>query len=64
MAEEYNPKNCEERHHFINKGFEKMDIRLKKVENRFLAIMTILVVNLLGVIGTLALSYLKLKGGP
>jgi len=64
MSEDFNSELCKERHKFINKGFDKMDTRLKKVENRFFAIMTVLVINLFGVIGTLALSYIKLKGGP
>ena len=50
MEGEYNKELCDERHHFITKGFEKMDIRLKKVENRFLAIITTVLLTLVGVI--------------
>jgi len=58
--EEYNPKLCNERHGYIDKGFNKMDLRLKKVENRFLAIMTVLMLNLLGVASSLALIVIKI----
>lgn len=67
---EYNQGLCEERHHTIDKAFGyfkdeigKHDMRIKKVENRFLAIMTALVLNLLGVVGTLAVLLLRSKGG-
>lgn len=63
MAENYNAELCEERHKYIGIGFERIDMRLKKVENRFLAIMTALVLNLLGVVGTLAVLLLRTKGG-
>ena len=48
-GKQYNHDLCEERH----KGVDKMDARLKKVENRFIAIMTILIANLIGVICTM-----------
>lgn len=51
--EEFNPKLCAERHLLIMARDTVTDTRLKKVENRFLAIMTALVLNLLGVITTL-----------
>ena len=58
--DEFNSELCTERHKFIVDAFDKTDGRLKKVENRFLAIMTALILNLLGVIGVLLTLY---KGG-
>lgn len=51
---EYNYALCEERHEKISKEFDNMDTRIKKVENRFIAIMTALILNLLGVVATLS----------
>ena len=47
---QYNHDLCEERHEFIPKEFTEVKARLKKVENRFIAIMTVLITNLIGVI--------------
>jgi len=66
----FNPELCQERHEFITRKFDdtddkinkaeaKMDARIKKVENRFLIIMTILVSNLIGVICTLGVLLVK-----
>jgi len=46
----YNHDLCEERHRYVDKEFVDMDGRIRKVENRFLAIITALVLNLVGVI--------------
>ena len=56
---QFNPELCHERHEFITREFGDMDIRIKKVENRFLAIMTTLVINLIGIICTLGLLLIK-----
>jgi len=62
MAErQYNYELCEERHGNITEAFQRQGERIGKVENRFLAIMTILVVNLLGIVGTLAVLLLRLN---
>ena len=50
MGKEFNHALCEERHEKIGQWEIKMDKRMKSVENRFLAIMTALVLNLTGVI--------------
>ena len=54
MTGEFNHDLCEERHDFIEKKFDKHDKRIKKAENRFLTILTMLVMNLLGVVVILA----------
>lgn len=53
VDKQFNYDLCEERHGFIKGAFGDMNNRIKKVENRFLVIMTTLVINLLGVICTL-----------
>lgn len=53
MDETFNPRLCENRHEHIGRAFERLDARMIKIENRFLAIITILIMNLLGVAGTL-----------
>ncbi|NNF99490.1 MAG: hypothetical protein HKM93_08940 [Desulfobacteraceae bacterium] len=55
----YNHKLCEERHRHIEKTEDAMFTRLKKVENRFLALMTMLSMNLVGIIGVLVTLILK-----
>ena len=59
----FNSELCTERHGFITTEFAKTVARLKKVENRFLAIMTALVLNLLGVVVTLLVILSQAKGG-
>ena len=54
---EYNQELCEDRHKRIPKEFKEMKDRLKKVENRFIAIMTVLIANLIGVICTMGLMW-------
>ena len=49
MTGEYNPELCNERHGDIKAMITEIFSRLKKVENRFLAMMTLLIANLLGV---------------
>lgn len=61
MSTEYNAEWCKERHENIEKAFKYLDGRLKKVENRFLAMITILIMNLVGVIASLAVLVLKLQ---
>ena len=58
--EQYNFALCEERHKYIKDGQIIMDARMKKVENRFLTIVTTLALNLIGVISILAVLLLKL----
>ena len=51
MAEqEYNHDLCEERHSYLKTWCEEASNRMKKVENRFLAMMTTLCLNLIVVI--------------
>ena len=59
MADNFNKDLCEERHRFITGEFENMNNRLKKVENRFLVIMTTLSLTLIGVIANLLIQLLK-----
>lgn len=56
---DYNHDLCEERHGFIATEFAKHDGRIKKVENRFLAIITTLTLNLVGVIAILLITLSK-----
>lgn len=56
---DYNYDLCEERHGFITAEFAKHDWRIKKVENRFLAIITTLTLNLVGVIAILVINLTK-----
>jgi len=58
--EDYNFKLCEERHEDIKEAFKKMDSRMHKVENRFLIILTALIVNLLGVVSSLVILLFKM----
>jgi hypothetical protein len=51
--DEFNLDLCTERHGNIKIEFNRTDTRLKKVENRFLMIITALALNLLGVVATL-----------
>ncbi len=53
MDGKYNHDLCEERHEFIPKEFEKVWIKIKQLENRFLVILTLLIANLLGVVAVL-----------
>jgi len=62
-VDKFNSELCTERHGFITTEFARTDVRLKKVENRFLAIMTALVLNLLGVVATLLVILSQAKGG-
>jgi len=59
MSTSYNSELCDERHIFITRAFDKYDVRIKKVENRFIAILATLVANLLGVIGVLAVLLVR-----
>ena len=52
---DFNHDLCEERHRKIDKGFGDMDNRVGKVENRFIAIITTLALNLIGVIALLVI---------
>lgn len=53
MDDKYNYKLCEDRHKRIPKEFEKVWIKIKQLENRFLVILTLLIANLLGVVAVL-----------
>lgn len=53
-AKEYNYALCEERHETIKTESTEMFDRLKKIENRFLVIVTLLIANLMGIIGMIA----------
>ena len=57
--EGFNPELCDERHGDIKAMFKEIFLRLKKVENRFLAIMTALVFNLFGIVGILIAVLVK-----
>ena len=46
----YISKLCDERHTHIDQTLGGLDERIKKVENRFIAILTALCLNLLGVL--------------
>lgn len=54
-AEDYNKELCDERHVRLDKWCIKLEVRMKVVENRFLALVTLLIANLLGVIATLVI---------
>ncbi len=53
MTEPYIRELCDERHGTLDKWCNKVEARLKAVENRFLAMLTLLIANLLGVATTL-----------
>ena len=59
MVDGFNKKLCDERHDFIVTSFEKISSRLDRVEDRFLVIMTTLVITLVGVIANLVMQMLK-----
>ena len=61
-VDEFNSELCTERHDYIKTTFNKTDARLKKVENRFLAIMTALALNLFGVVLTLIIILVRTQG--
>ncbi len=50
---EYNHELCQDRHSRIPKEFEKVGNKIKGIENRFLITITLLLANLLGIIGVL-----------
>ena len=55
----FNFRLCEKRHNDIEDDMNNLISRLKSVENRFLAMITLLVTNLAGVIVILASLLLK-----
>jgi hypothetical protein len=70
MLDGYNKELCDERHEFIQnafseikkdskEAFEKVDARLKIIDARFIAIMTALVVTLVGVAANLLVQLVK-----
>ena len=59
MTETFNKELCDEKHGTLNEWCNKLEIRVKSVENRFLAMVTLLVFNLLGVAGTLLILLAK-----
>ena len=60
MVDAYNANWCADKHKHIDEELGKCDKRLSKVENRFLAMITILIMNLLGIIGTLSIILIKM----
>lgn len=56
MTYEFNKALCEERHRVINEEIDNVDKRVKIIENRFLAIMTALVLTLVGVVANLLIQ--------
>ena len=62
--DEFNTELCTERHEYIEKSFDSFDKRLKKVENRFLALITLLIGNLIGVIAVLGVLLIKFNKIP
>lgn len=59
METKFNYDLCEERHERIEKDMADRNRRLEKVENRFIVLLTLLVFNLLGVLGTLFVQLTK-----
>ncbi len=53
---QYNHELCQERHELIPKELEKVWLKIKQLENRFLIIVTMLVANLVGVLGVLLIK--------
>jgi len=53
---DYNEKNCDERHEFIEKEFKKVWSRFKTLDGRLWAIIVLLVFNLGGVIISIIMS--------
>ena len=62
-GQEYNYDVCQERHERIGKDMAEFKSGLNKVNNRFIILLTMLSMNLLGVVATLAIMWLK-KGAP
>ena len=56
--QEYNFKLCEERHDMIEDFLKNVTRRLEKVENRFIIFLSLLTLNLIGVIATLTITLL------
>ena len=50
---EYDHELCQDRHKRIPEEFKRMWDKIKQIENRFLITITLLLANLLGVIGIL-----------
>lgn len=59
----YNWELCQSRHEAIGKDMDELKSGLNKVNNRFIVLLTMLSMNLLGVVATLAIMWLK-KGAP
>jgi hypothetical protein len=55
MTEDFNKDLCEERHKHLQEWCEEIEIKIQKVSNRFLMLLTGLCLNLIGVIATLAI---------
>jgi hypothetical protein len=47
---EYNQKNCDERHEHIDGWCEKMEEKVQKTSNRFLIMISMLSLNIVGVV--------------
>jgi len=56
---DYNFELCEARHQGLGESLREIKGRLSKVENRFLALITGILLNLLGVVGTLIILLTK-----
>lgn len=59
--EGYNWELCQDRHRKIEKAEAKVDKRLKKVENRWVVLLTIMVITLLTVVGNLVVLLTRVK---
>jgi hypothetical protein len=59
---EYNYKLCEERHKNIEGDMDELKRGLLKVNNRFIVFLTMLSLNLLGVVCTLVVMWLNSGG--
>ncbi len=59
MTEEFNYKLCEERHEYLKVWCDDMDKRMQTVSNRFIAMLTGLALNLVGVIGVMIILLIQ-----
>jgi len=62
MVDEFNQSHCDERHLALKDICEKLNMRLDKVENRFLIMITTLTLNLVGVISLLIIQFIRFTG--
>jgi len=60
----FNQALCEERHKNIEVDMNDLKMGLQKVSNRFIVFLTLLSLNLLGVIGILVVTLLRQASQP